>query len=225
MFGVNCVSAPFIKPCAKSDSACIQASARAAIPYFITGVPELGISSLDPLKLAVIKGDQEGLRLTFTNTVVTGLRDAAIEDIKQDAGKLTVTARSSVALRGDYTLGGRLLLFPIRGEGKYNIKIQDIVIKSTVDLKSVEGADGKPHWNITKWRHSYRVHTGAQFDFDNLFNGNKFLATPVHEFVNLNWREVMQEVAPPIVRAIVAVVIDNIRALFNMVPIDELQLS
>ncbi|XP_028177870.1 protein takeout-like isoform X2 [Ostrinia furnacalis] len=224
VFSVRSASAPFITPCKQGDAACLKSSAQAALPIIAPGIPELGIKPLDPLRLDLVKGDQGGLQLSFRDTVLTGMKGCTVENVKHDLtkGKSLVVIKCSVNLQGNYKLGGQLLILPIQGEGKYTINIQDIVIKTYSDITTVEGADGKPHWHITDWRNSYQVKTGTQFQFDNLFNGNKVLAVPVHDFVNNNWREVMQEIAGPIVRAIVAAVVDDVEALYKAVPAEEL---
>lgn len=53
-------------------------------------------------------------------------------------------------------------------------------MKVTTELSTVTGADGEPHWHIAKWKHSYKVLTGAHFAFQNLFNGNKALGKRVN---------------------------------------------
>ncbi|CAD0201614.1 unnamed protein product [Chrysodeixis includens] len=227
ILGAKSASAPFIKPCKAGDNACIMTSAQAALPVLAPGIPELGIKSVDPMHLDVIKGDQGGLALTFKDTTVTGMKGCHVDGIKHDIkkSKQVVTIRCSVDLNGQYKLDGQLLVLPIKGEGKYNIKIRDIVIKTTTELKNVQGADGKQHWHIDSWKFSSQVKTSARFDFDNLFNGNKILAGPVEDFVNTNWRDVMQEIAPPIVHAIVARVVESVEALYKAVPADELSIE
>ncbi|XP_026744443.1 circadian clock-controlled protein-like [Trichoplusia ni] len=224
ILGAKSASAPFIKPCKGGDNACIVSSAQAALPIIAAGIPELGIKSIDPMHLEVIKGDQGGLALTFKDTTVTGMKGCNVDGIKHDIkkAKQIVTIRCSVDLNGLYKLDGQLLVLPIKGEGKYNIKIRDIVIKTTTELKTVPGADGKQHWHIDSWKFASQVKTSARFDFDNLFNGNKILAGPVEDFVNTNWRDVMQEIAPPIVHAIVARVVEGVEALYKAVPANEL---
>jgi hypothetical protein len=82
MFIPDLFSAPFIKPCPKSDLTCIRASAQAAVPFIAPGIPALGIPSVDPMRLDVIRGDQGGLQLTFKNTVLTGMKDCAVDNVK-----------------------------------------------------------------------------------------------------------------------------------------------
>lgn len=49
-----------------------------------------------------------------------------------------------------------------------------------------------------------------------------FLAQPVLDFANSNWKDVMQEISPPVVEAIVAEVLNAVEALYKAVPVDEL---
>ncbi|KAF9417550.1 hypothetical protein HW555_005380 [Spodoptera exigua] len=227
ILGAKSASAPFIKPCKSGDNACVLASAQIAVPIMAVGIPELGIKSLDPMRFDEIKGDQAGLSLTFKDTTVTGMKGCTVDGVKHDLSKAkqSITIRCSVDLNGDYKLGGQLLVLPIRGEGKYHINIRDIVIKASNALVTVDGADGKKHWHIDNWHFTHQVKTGAVFNFDNLFNGNKILAGPVEDFVNSNWRDVMREIAPPIVHAIVARVVEAVEALYKAVPADELYIQ
>ncbi|CAK1585757.1 unnamed protein product [Parnassius mnemosyne] len=223
-WNANSGLAPFIKPCKDGDNACIKTSIQAALPFFASGLPELGVKPLDPLKIPLIKSEQGGLELTLRDTTLNGLKGCKIESIKHDMikGKQTLVLRCNMNLEGNYNLDGRLILLPVQGQGKYSIKIQDIVIKTITDLTTEQGEDGKPHWKILKWRDSFHVKTGATFYFDHLFNGNKVLADPVIEFANTNWNDVMQEIAPPIVHAIIAEVFKNAEAFYKAVPAEEL---
>ncbi|XP_047990160.1 circadian clock-controlled protein daywake-like [Leguminivora glycinivorella] len=225
ILGARSASAPFLTPCKKGDKACIVASAQAMVPILAPGLPELNVPSLDPMLLKVVKSEEAGLRLTLKNTTVTGMKDCTIEDARLDAESLDVVVRCSVVLRGWYKLRGTILVLPIRGEGKDTIKIRDIVISAKAKLATVKGADGQEHWHIKHWEHSFDVRTKTTFDFDNLFDGNKNLSDPVDAIVNANWKLVMLEIAPPIVRAITERVVDAVEAFFAAVPSRELQIA
>ncbi|XP_063362890.1 circadian clock-controlled protein daywake-like [Cydia amplana] len=225
ILGVRSASAPFLTPCKKGDSACIIASAQAVVPFIAAGIPELNVPSLDPMLLKVVKSEEAGLRLTLKNTTVTGMKDCTIENTRLEADKLDVVVRCSVVLRGWYKLRGSILVLPIRGEGRNTIKIRDIVITANTRLATVKGADGQEHWHISKWDHSFDVRTKTSFDFENLFDGNKALSDPVDAIVNTNWKLVMTEIAPPIVRAITERVVAAVEAFFGAVPANELQIQ
>lgn len=49
-----------------------------------------------------------------------------------------------------------------------------------------------------------------------------FLADPIQQFLNSNWRDVMNEVAPPIVYAIVDGVVKGVEAVYKAIPAEEL---
>ncbi|XP_072932959.1 circadian clock-controlled protein daywake-like [Epargyreus clarus] len=227
VFSAKSASAPFIKPCKKGDSACVMKSAKAALPTFVAGIPDLGVKTLDPLQLALISSDERGLKVKLIDSVLTGLKDCTLENVKNDMDKMkqTVEVNCNMVLKGNYTLSGQLLILPVQGEGKYKIDIKDIVIKVVGDIATNTGEDGKQHWHISKWKHNYNVKKNVRFTFENLFNGNKALAEPVIEFANNNWKDVMQEIAPPIVRAIVSEVVDALEALYKAVPAEELYVA
>ncbi|VVC96905.1 unnamed protein product [Leptidea sinapis] len=224
VISARCASAPFITPCKSGDQTCLITSARAALPHLVPGVPELGIKSMDPMHIDTIESNQGDLKLHFKDTTMTGIRGCSIDSIKHDLNKMkqSISLKCNMELVGEYLLSGQLLILPVQGQGKYKIDIRDIVIKVATDLKSEAGEDGKQHWRITKWKDSFKVLTGATFQFDNLFNGNKLLGDPVLQFVNSNWKDVMQEIAPPIVHAVLAEIIEAVQALYAAVPAEEL---
>ncbi|XP_026748696.1 circadian clock-controlled protein daywake-like [Galleria mellonella] len=227
VYSVNCASAPFIKPCKSSDTDCLIASAQAAVPIVAAGIPELGVRSLDPMKIPVVKSNTAGLEVTFSDNVVTGLKGCKIESLKNDLtkNKQVVIMRCSTEWRGNYKMDGQMIVLPVKGEGKCVMTVQDIVIKTTIDLTTVQGDDGKPHWHINKWKHAYDVKTNAKFQFDNLFNGNKILGDPVLNFMNSNWQVVMKEMAGPSIYATSEAVVEAVEAIYKAVPAEELFIS
>ncbi|GBP69861.1 Protein takeout [Eumeta japonica] len=199
-------------------------SASRAVPVIAAGVQQLGLRPLDPLLLERIGASQAGLDMDFRNTQVKGLSNCRILNLSRQAQRLSLETQCSVQLGGEYRLGGRLLVLPVEGEGRYRIRIQDIVVKLELGV-GVERRGAHEHWRLASWRHSARVLTGADFHFQNLFRGNKQLSDAVHQFANSNWREIFQEVAPPIVKAVVAGVVEETSKLFEKVPLSELILD
>ncbi|KAJ2951299.1 hypothetical protein O0L34_g5702 [Tuta absoluta] len=231
LVGAKSASAPWLKPCQLSDNACVVASANAVVPFMAPGIPEMNMKSLDPMRMDLVKSEQAGLKLVFRNTVVTGMKGCKVDGIKitmdnaKPKGKQTVLIRCDVTLTGNYTLDGQLLIFPVQGDGPYTLSIRDIVIKVVANVDTVDGSDGKPHWVVASWKHNYNIKTSTVFHFDNLFHGNKVLADPISKFINENWREVMNEVAGPIVHAIVSNTVDSVKAFYAFVPANELSLA
>lgn len=224
LVGIDAGLAPFIVPCHMSDSACLKTSAQKAVPVLSAGIPELGLKPIDPMTLQRVSASQAGLNMDFRNTLVKGLKNCIVVDLRRVARKMHFDVKCSVTLIGDYTLGGKLLILDIEGNGKYKIKIRDIEVKIVYDLSEVKRGNDK-YWTISNWKHSSEVHTGAEFQFQNLFNGNKQLSDSIHQFANSNWREIFQEVSPPIVKAVVAGIVNETMKFFNKVPIKELTLD
>ncbi|XP_026319154.1 protein takeout-like [Hyposmocoma kahamanoa] len=229
VFGVSCRwanagLAPYITPCHASDSECLKTSAQKAVPFLAPGIPELGMKSLDPMHIELVRADQAGLKVEFRKTVVKGLRNCVILSMKRHGKKQSIELKCSVVLVGDYTIGGRLLILPVEGEGKYRIKIRDLIVTVKYDVGE-KIMDGDVYWTLPKWTHSTELQGGAEFQFQNLFNGNKQLSDAVHQFANQNWKDIFQEVAPPIVREIVTAIVLEVSKFFTKVPLKELALD
>ncbi|CAH0399973.1 unnamed protein product [Chilo suppressalis] len=214
---VNGSMAPFIEACREGDRECLLASARRALPVVAAGVPALAIGALDPLHIARVRTDNAGLVMEFTNTVIKGLGNSEVLKLERSDTNMELTLKSSLMMAGDYKMSGKLLVMPIQGEGKYKIRIKDMVTRVSLDWEAVGG-----FWRVRGWHHDARVLTGAHFSFQNLFNGNKKLSDALHQFANSNWREIFQEVAPPMVEKTVAMIVQEVTKLFDKVPISEL---
>lgn len=214
-------SVPFIEPCREGDSQCLVRSAKKALPTMSAGVPALGISPLDPLHLGKVHTNNAGLLMEFRNTIIKGLRNSEVLKLERHGKHLELTLKSSLVMAGDYTMSGKLLIMPIEGDGKYRIRIRDMVTKVTFEFGE-RGVGADAHWTVASWKHSFSVESGADFKFQNLFKGNKQLSEALHQFANSNWREIFQEVAPPMVEKTVGVIVQEITKLFEKVPIREL---
>lgn len=44
-----------------------------------------------------------------------------------------------------------------------------------MDLAEKDGKDGKKHWDIKTWTHSFELKDKAELVFENLFDGNEIL--------------------------------------------------
>ncbi|CAH2047683.1 unnamed protein product, partial [Iphiclides podalirius] len=215
---------PFITPCYSSDTDCLRQSAQNALPAIAAGIPSFGMQSLDPMTLERVVARQAGLDMEFRNTVVKGLRNCQVLSVIRYPQRTRLDIKCSVTLVGDYRLDGQLLILPVEGQGRYKIKIRDIVVKIDLDFGE-RSAYGQRYWTLGSYRHSAHVETRAEFSFQNLFGGNSQLAATIHEFANNNWRDIIQEVSPPIISVIVSNIVQEISKLFDSVPISDLSLD
>ncbi|XP_061378453.1 protein takeout-like [Danaus plexippus] len=222
----NGASVPsFLKICKRGDDACILSSAKSSLPILAKGIPELGVKSLDPMHIPLIVSNESGLKLKFKNSTMTGLSGCHVDDFKFDpfTQKQLLKITCDVTLSGNYEVQGQVLILPVEGKGKYKIDIRGITVKTPFNLSHVEKS-GTSHWKINNnWSETFKfkVHNGTTFHFENLFNGNKVLAEPVLEMMNTNWKVIVEEISPPIIKTIIGYEVEAVNSLFGAVPAEE----
>ncbi|XP_032516621.2 circadian clock-controlled protein daywake-like [Danaus plexippus] len=220
---ISCVTGnalpSFIKACSASDpnlNQCIEDVITSAGPKFARGIPELGIKPLDPVELGKVVVDNPALKLTFEDTVVTGLAGFKINTFKlfPEKGKAIVDFTANVTLKAHYIMDGQVLILPIKGDGQAKIKITNLNINIKYDYKTVDG-----FWTVTAHKDEYKMDR-AQFKFTNLFNGNKELADTTLKFLNENWSIIMQEIAPPAMDQVIESCLAEVKKFYSVVPAD-----
>lgn len=187
----------------------------------ISGIPELGVPSIDPLHISALtisqgKNSPVSLQQEFKNILLTGISDTKLVTYKPNLDKYIlrtdgITPR--VNLAGDYTMTGRILLLPIIGNGRANITM--------VNLKTVHELIGEP---VKKNGETYihfkeyniklipgRVH----LNFENL---DRFLGTQMNRFMNDNWELIFNELKGGYEETLSYVFKDVTNKLFSKVP-------
>ncbi|CAG9562803.1 unnamed protein product [Danaus chrysippus] len=217
--------ASYFPLCKLGDDACILSSAKSSLPVLAKGIPELGVESVDPMYIPLIVSNESGLKLKFKNSTLTGLSGCHVDELKHDhiKKKQYIKITCDGILSGNYEIQGQVLILPMEGNGKYKIDIRGITVEMHLSLSDVQKS-GVSHWKIDDdWSKTFKfkVHHGTTFHFDNLFNGNKVLGDPVLEFLNSNWKEIMEEIAPPIVKAVVSREVEAVNTLYSAVPTEE----
>ncbi|KAJ8723231.1 hypothetical protein PYW08_003143 [Mythimna loreyi] len=225
VYSANAAFAPFITKCPSSDSKCLKNTAQNAIPVFANGIPELGVQKLDPFTMKTLDASTPGLKLLLWDITGTGLKDCVAKKVEREAGKpkLYVKLQCSVDFTGKYEMKGSLLVLPIEGKGDARVILRKIVINVDVDLGDNIGKDGEKHWTIANWKHTYDVKDKSTIELENLFNGNEVLGRAARELIASSSNEIVKEVGPPIVKAIIGKIISNIENFFEHVPASELE--
>ncbi|XP_053604578.1 circadian clock-controlled protein daywake-like isoform X1 [Plodia interpunctella] len=218
VIGASAANLPsYFTACSESDpnlDHCIEDVIRAGGPQFADGIPELGIAPLDPLQLGKVVVNNPSLKLTFTDTVVTGLRGFRVNAFKMQAakGKAMIDFTANVTLKAHYDIDGQVIILPIRGNGPAKIRITNLNIVIKYDFDTQDG-----HWVVTNYKDTYKMDR-AQFKFSNLFGGNKQLAETTHRFTNENWEIIMSEIAPGAIKGIIKSCVDVVNKFFSVVP-------
>ncbi|KAM3955884.1 uncharacterized protein ACR2FA_010155 [Aphomia sociella] len=218
------VGTPFITPCKQSDSDCLKKSAQRALPVVAAGVADLGMEALDPMHISRIKSNQAGLQMDFKNNIVKGLRKCIVLNLSRNGNHINIKTKCSAVLIGDYNLDGKLLIMPISGNGKYKIKITDVVVNFSFNM-DMRTSDDVVYWDFKRWEYDQVVEGNVHFQFQNLFNGNKELSDSIHEFANSNWLDIFNELSKPIMDSVMRKIVTEIRKLFDNVPLKDLVLD
>ncbi|XP_045523380.1 circadian clock-controlled protein daywake-like [Pieris brassicae] len=217
---------PELTKCLSTDSKCLKSVTQAMIPKFASGLEIFNIKSLDPMGIEKVDASTPNLKLFLSNIKVTGLKDCTAKKIERDAAKkiLSVTLLCNADVEGNYDMKGRLLVLPLEGNDKFQVKLNKAIFK--VEGKyDVINKDGKTYWDIKSWDHAYKLQEKSSVHFENLFNGNKDLAKAAQDVIESNGNEIIDEVGPPVIKAIVASIVEGVQEFFHAIPAEDLALD
>ncbi|KAL9888502.1 protein takeout-like [Glossina fuscipes fuscipes] len=214
------------KPCNYGDSECIKKLFNYLVQEKKEGDSSINLLPIDPLIPEDIYITQGGdgpvqLNLTFSNSQILGLSKAVAKEVigfgKDLATKHEVIFKMPrVTLVGNYAISGKILIFPVQGEGTCNVTMVDPEFR--ISFKGIpEEKDGNTFMKLT----NFRLHPETKrviYQFDNLFNGDKVLGDTVNKFVNENWKEVFDELRVPFDKSFGAVFKHIIDEVFNKYP-------
>ncbi|XP_026319100.1 uncharacterized protein LOC113229645 [Hyposmocoma kahamanoa] len=226
IYSTSAARAPFITKCSSSDPKCAKNSGQAAIPRFAAGFPELGIETMDPLHYDKIDASTSDLKLILSDIDIIGLKTCKLTKLVRDVArsKILISGLCNLGLEGQYEVGGNILFLPIRGKGAAHVKLNKLYIEVDADMAD-KVKDGKKYWDVKSWTHKYELQEKAELDLENLFEGNEVLGRAARELLRSSPNEVIGEVGPPIVKAILTKLIKNVDKFFHKVPAEELALD
>ncbi|CAG4930293.1 unnamed protein product [Colias eurytheme] len=214
----------FIHPCNNTESSCLVQATQDAIPEFSKGLPHLGVPALDPFIIEELPIQLPGVKVTFLDGKVTGLRKCQVLNVEAylERNIFILEIRCNITIKGKYTAVGRLLLFPINGEGDSKIKIVNSIIKLNIKTKYFKDSEGRDHFGIKNYRYAFDYGDRVHYTINNLFKGNPELSNTVLQFLNENWKIVTEEFGQPVVDYAMNVTIETAKKFFDAVPYDEL---
>ncbi|CAH0399877.1 unnamed protein product [Chilo suppressalis] len=222
-------SVPYVTKCKADDAACIKSSAQAMVTKFVDGIPELGVEKMDPMNLKKpIDASSPGLKVILKDLVVTGLRDCNIQSMSRDAAKNKLFAKilcDAVNTVGQYEMDGKLIVLQVSGKGKITTVLKKILMSVEADMGEKKGKDGKTHWDIKRFTHSFELQDKSELEFENLFTGSEVLGKAANQVIESSSNEIILEIGPPVVKAIATKVVENTKRFFNNVDPADLALD
>ncbi|XP_023934167.1 protein takeout [Bicyclus anynana] len=215
----------YIKPCPGLKSECLKKNIQETIPYFVKGIPSLGINSTDPLFGEPVELDLPGgLKIKFSDGVIKGFRKCIVEHVKYEGLEAQLNLRCGLSLKGKYKASGRVLIFAINGDGDARIKSPNVSFSCKIKFED-RTREGVIYREIKDYKTTYSYDDKVSFQFTNLFKGSPELSATVLTFINENWKQVLDEFGKPITDKIVEIVFDIIKKFFQVIPRDELYVS
>ncbi|XP_026498681.1 circadian clock-controlled protein daywake-like [Vanessa tameamea] len=214
----------FIHPCNATTRECLVKSTQDAIPEFVKGIPHLGVPSLDPFVIEKLSIPLNGLKVTFYQGKVTGFRKCIVDNVISELEKrhFVLEFHCNLTIKGQYDAVGKILLFPINGEGDAKVKLVNLRMKVDINTKYIKDEQGVNHFAVKNYKYSFDYGDRVMFDLKNLFKESQELSETVLKFLNENWKTVAEEFGKPIVDYSVDLAIRTIEKFFLVVPYEEL---
>ncbi|XP_063883197.1 protein takeout-like [Scylla paramamosain] len=184
---------------------CLNQTLSDLRPYLSTGIQELSLPPLEPMRIKTIEfRQQQGavtMQATFNDVTVTGISNFTATFINADPvlRELTVALYiPEMAITGFYILDGQIFLFPARGSGEFwaNFKGVDATGTSMMSIETQE--DGTERLRISNTNIDFTIEH-LRMHLTDLFNGDEILGRAANLFINENGREILQEVKPQVV--------------------------
>lgn len=124
-----------------------------------------------------------------------------------------------ISIIGKYKVNGRVLVLPIQGEGNSRLQFDDANLVVRYKPKTVE-KKGKKYIQTERFQLDFDT-SRLHINLENLFNGDKRLGDNMNQFLNTNWRDILNELKPAITYAVEEILKGIINRIFMKVPYEE----
>ncbi|XP_070164839.1 take-out-like carrier protein [Polyergus mexicanus] len=219
------------KRCKRSDPKvleCIADAARDAVISMAKGLKSFKILPLEPLAVSSMKiGESQGavsLKQEYRNVKLHGLtKGLQVYNYQIDWNNLIFRSESfnpQVDFVADYKLEGKVLLLPMRGEGRCNITMYNMTTKHETHYERFE-KDGETYMRAVKYFVKF-IPKHITLRFDNLFNGNTFLGEEMNKFLNTNGDLLFKELQASYEETFGLVFIKITNDIFTRVPMNKI---
>ncbi|XP_068617374.1 circadian clock-controlled protein daywake-like [Battus philenor] len=216
---------PFVRKCYLKDNACVlAANLQIAYPYLADGIPEYGVSALEPLQLENISMNHDYFKLTLPTASVFGVKKCRIEQfrVNDEESSLTIVLDCPVLVEGKYKFVGKVCIFNVDKEGDF--KVQSDSTKTTINSKfELVEKDGKKYFKLLDYDYSVEPTRSLHIQLGDLFSGDVGKAIPYLNAFDKNLSEAVLPVGKPLYSTIVKSVYGALQQFFLNVPLDELQ--
>ncbi|XP_017780981.1 PREDICTED: uncharacterized protein LOC108565843 [Nicrophorus vespilloides] len=194
----------YIHTCKRSDpkvSKCVMEAVESLRPKLRSGIPELDVPSMEPLRISNIKVTRDlgasHFNLELNNVDVFGTSDFHLSNLKLDVPNHTYKISISfprIQLIGDYVVDAQLLAFPVKGDGRFNANATKCEAIGILKGDIIEtGGEQRMHFTdltINLTIGDYNLH------LDNLFANDQVLTDGINNMLNQNKKDLLQLANP-----------------------------
>ncbi|CAH0558251.1 unnamed protein product [Brassicogethes aeneus] len=194
----------YILPCHKTDpniNTCLVGTFNHLRPYLITGIKDIEVPSIDPLKIEkLIMENGQGafrVRASFYNITATGASNYSVKTIKADVENYHIELGIKlprIEIRGKYEVNGNVLLFPVRSKGDFWAIFLDVDAAAKIFGKEVL-RDGERYMRIDKMLVDFRLQK-SRFRIRDIINHGNVIGEAMNQFLNNNSEEIIKEMKP-----------------------------
>ncbi|KAL5245198.1 hypothetical protein ACI65C_012608 [Semiaphis heraclei] len=197
-------------------------------PYISKGIPEMHILPLDPLTVpsVTLKQDSSGsvnFVALFTDLMGYGVKNFQINRINISFKNQSLEVDINLPLfriESRYEINGKILVLPIKGNGKFVGNFTNTEAKIKFDLKIVKKKNQKNFLDIQQNKINLKI-GAVKLHFSNLFNGNKQLGDQTNRFINNNWKDLMVEIRPLLEDTVSSIILGFIKPVFETLSVDD----
>lgn len=225
----------YFKLCHRASSdfeKCIQNSITEAKPYLMKGIPEIGLSPLEPLAFPPLnfKENNRNMKISamFDPINLSGLSNMTVGNVKVKGDvdsemtiNLTITSPVFHSY-GKWSGKGRAFNFNINGKGDFDVNFTQTEFRLTIKgCAAVNEKDGKKYFSVNSVTLD-PVLRKANIRVTNLFPGDEALTKTANNFMNRNSQFLLRTVKQYPVNHLGGEFEKIIRIVFGAWPIDEL---
>ncbi|CAH2084026.1 unnamed protein product [Euphydryas editha] len=177
------------RKCSMQDSECLTREGQDLLKQFVNGFPESRVEKLDELFIDTIEINTDGVDQELQNVKISGLRNAKLNDLSFDNtfNLVRLSFDANLTTNAEYTLDGVLFRQPIVGTGTTTYIIKNIQMDMLIFYNIVENENGKHTLKIRRYRSGFTIKDGVEYQYNNLYKGDKKKSDIVHALLNKNW--------------------------------------
>ncbi|KAL1140598.1 hypothetical protein AAG570_000528, partial [Ranatra chinensis] len=218
----------FLHPCNKDDpniNQCLTYAANHLAINFRRGIPEIGVTEVEPIILDEINlalgTGPDGYRATFRDVQAFGVSNLTVTAVRSDINSLQFQLSISIpkiSAKAHYQSSGVLIMVQASGGGDYWGEYEGVRAKVYIRA-SKKNSRGVAFLNLEDLKMDFSVRS-IKMGIENIHNGNAVIEAALNLFINSHAQELLREMKPSIKDKLISTMKLFVENMFNKVPYD-----